>query len=164
MAEFDIQVQIDEQFAGRLSADWLERVAREALLAEDVAAPAEVSLTVTDPETVRRLNREYRGFDEPTDVLAFAQGESRDEELPFVQAPDGIHRLGDVVISYPQAAAQAEQRGAPVERELALLTVHGLLHLLGYDHGTSEEEAAMRARENAALGRIFPVNAAPQDS
>jgi probable rRNA maturation factor len=100
---------------------------------------------------VQRLNRDYRGVDEPTDVLAFHMLPHNGIASPFVLPPDGVTRLGEVIISYPQALAQAKEQGHSAQRELALLVIHGVLHLLGYDHEESGEAKKMRRREEELL-------------
>lgn len=129
---------------------------RQILKAEAATAPYEVSLVFTDSETVQRLNRDYRGVDEPTDVLAFYQLPQKETDFSFAVPPDGVTRLGEVIISYPQAVAQAREQGHSPERELALLVIHGILHLLGYDHEEPEAEHKMRERERELLQRYFP--------
>jgi probable rRNA maturation factor len=119
---------------------------------------------VADDETVRELNLRYRGLDEVTDVLAFSpthQGHYEGEEEPppqeTVPFPDlGLDEepLGDVVISFPQAERQAAEAGHPVQRELATLVIHGVLHLLGYDHADPQEEQVMLARQQEALEQV----------
>jgi len=142
-----ILVAIDERFAAALSEERLAAVARRVLRAEDTPA-CELSIAVTDDETVRSLNREYAGEDAVTDVLSFSQREG--EEL--VAPPEGAPPLGEVVIAYPQAARQATERGHGAEEEVERLLVHGVLHLLGYDHAEPEEARRMRAREEALAG------------
>lgn len=142
MAEHVILVSIVEPFAASLSEGQLARIARRVLEAEG-APPAELSVTVTDDETVRALNRKYAGKDAVTDVLSFSQREG--EEL--VAPPGGVPPLGEVVIAYPLALRQAGERGHSVQAEVTRLLVHGILHLLGYDHAEPEEERHMRARE-----------------
>src|SRR5207245_3084599 len=104
------------------------------------------------------LNRDYRGVDAPTDVLSFAAEEDApaDAARPaFVLPPDIPRYLGDIAISYEHVVAQAAEYGHSRERELAYLTAHGVLHLLGYDHQLgAAEEAAMRSREEAAMERL----------
>jgi probable rRNA maturation factor len=155
MAEADIQVQIDSEFQGFMSADWLASLVRETLFAEGVSGPTEVGLVVTGQQAVERLNKDYLGEEGPTDVLAFSLTESSDDSPPFLPPPDGVTRLGEVIIAYPQATKQAAEHGHSVERELALLTVHGVLHLLGYDHSEPQEEVAMQTREREILERAF---------
>ena len=135
-----------------LAGDWLRGIVRRALDAEGVSPAVEVGLVVTTEEKVRKLNRTYRGIDQPTDVLAFATEEG--DEALFVNPPDGTRHLGEVIISYPQAVAQAAEQQHPVEREVALVIVHGVLHLLGYDHARPEDERRMRAKEAAILSII----------
>jgi probable rRNA maturation factor len=141
-----VLVSIDKRFAAALSEERLATVARRVLEAEDAPA-CELSIAVTDDETVRALNREYAGEDAVTDVLSFSQREG--EEL--VPPPEGVPPLGDVVIAYPQAARQAAERGHGAEEEVTRLLVHGVLHLLGYDHAEPEEARRMRAREEALI-------------
>ncbi len=153
---------------------WLRRAVEAALgVALDGVEAYQVSLLVTGDETVQGLNRDYRGLDEVTDVLSFSathpslwEGESGppyedqniwvDGQKPsFVYPPDEPTPLGEVVISLPQAQRQALERSEPLDREMALLIVHGVLHLAGHDHAEPAEETAMRAKEKAAL-KIIP--------
>jgi probable rRNA maturation factor len=105
---------------------------------------AELSVLLCDDAFIRALNRRWRDKDEPTDVLSFAQGEGEDGDL----TPD---LLGDVVISVETAARQGGEHGHPVDVELRVLLVHGLLHLLGYDHIDPDDAVEMRARESELL-------------
>jgi probable rRNA maturation factor len=101
-------------------------------------------LTLTGDEHLREYNRRYRGLDEPTDVLAFSAQEKPSDQR--FQAPPGTeHWLGDIVISLPRARRQAKEAGHPINDEVRLLAVHGLLHLLGYDHAEPDEERKMTA-------------------
>jgi probable rRNA maturation factor len=133
-----------------LSTKPLLEAGERALRAEG-AATAEVSLLLTDNETIHALNRDYRGKDKPTDVLSFAQRDQH-PDAPEFHAPttaDHPEPLGDVVISVETAARQAEQHGVALDDELALLTVHGILHLLGYDDMTDEGAEEMQEKERA---------------
>ncbi|RDV84351.1 rRNA maturation RNase YbeY [Ammonifex thiophilus] len=123
---------------------WLSAVRRAAELTLDLLGPkreVEVGITLLDDDGIRELNRRYRGKDAPTNVLAFPMGE---EDPPVLL-------LGDVVISLETARSEAEEEGKEIEEKLAHLTVHGVLHLLGYDHETDAEEALMREKEEAVL-------------
>lgn len=129
----------------------LRRLVKRAVLAvldfEDFGRRAEVSVTFTDNEGIHALNREYRNVDRPTDVLSFplSDGEDYDTDGDAVL-------LGDIVISLERAQTQAEEYGHSFEREVAFLTVHSMLHLLGYDHETSpEDERDMFARQDEIL-------------
>ena len=150
----EIEVSVEEKFRGLVDEEWMRRITRQVLKAENVAPPYEMSLVFTDSETVQRLNRDYRGVDEPTDVLAFHMLPQKEAGSFFALPPDGVLRLGEVIISYPQAVEQAKEQGHSVEQELALLIIHGILHLLGYAHEKPEEEAKMRAREKELLEEI----------
>lgn len=128
----------------------------------------EVSLTFVDDETIRELNREYRGMDKSTDVLSFPMGEDElegDEALELeeeVEADDADMvededmmplLLGDVIISVPTAIRQSEEYGHSIERELGFLFLHGFLHLIGYDHDNEEAERDMISRQEAVLAK-----------
>jgi probable rRNA maturation factor len=150
----EINILVEEGLEAAVELSWLEGVARQALAADNVGAQAEMGLVISSQERVQQLNRDYRGRDEPTDVLAFSAREEADGLPPFIPPPDGVLHLGEVIISYPQAVAQAEEHGHPVKRELAILLIHGLLHLLGYDHEKTDAGRKMRAREKELLGFI----------
>jgi probable rRNA maturation factor len=153
----DIEIQIDDRFAAEIDAALIERAIAAVLVAEGLADPAEVSVLVTDDATLQQLNRDYRQVDAPTDVLSFADDQQVDgDSYPaFVRPPATVRYLGDLAISYERVVAQAAEYGHSRERELAFLTVHGILHLLGYDHELGQAEAAaMRAREEAIMEQI----------
>lgn len=174
-----ILVTIEEPFRGEVSTVWVRKVITSAMaqaLPQDQAA--QVAVLVTGDQTVRQLNRDYRGVDEVTDVLSFSAdhpGHWEGEDQPpqgrlqtsedqgdypkFPLPPGEAPTLGEIVISYPQTQRQAsELKTAPdgaVDRELALLLVHGVLHLVGHDHLEPAETAAMQEKERAALAQIF---------
>lgn len=131
---------------------WLSRIALTTAAVTGFDDEAEVALMLAGDETLRRLNRTYRGLDQPTDVLSFGQMEP--SAAPFVSPPDTTLHLGDIIISYPRAVAQAAVCGHSRERELAYLLVHGLLHLLGYDHADERDYAHMRNAEERILERL----------
>ncbi len=113
--------------------------------------PCEVSVTYTDNQGIHALNQQYRGVDKPTDVLSFPLMDfSGESDEPVADEP--VTSLGDIVISLERAAEQAAEFGHPFEREVAFLTAHSMLHLLGYDHELGEEEDRdMRARQSKIL-------------
>ena len=151
----EIEISVEEEFQGSVDEDRARKIAQNVLNAEGVALPYEVSLVFTDSEMVQRLNRDYRGIDEPTDVLAFYMLPQREVDDYFALPPDGVLRLGEVIISYPQAIEQAKEQEHSTEQELALLIIHGILHLLGYDHEQPEEGKRMRGREKELLGKYL---------
>jgi len=147
----EIGIHTEQKFKDCLDEERARKIVHDILKAEGVAPPLEISLVFTDSETVQKLNRDYRGVDAPTDVLAFYMLTEKETSPSFVLPPDGVTRLGEVIISYPQAVKQANEQGHSVDKELALLIIHGVLHLLGYDHEKSEEETKIRAREKELL-------------
>lgn len=110
----------------------------------------EISLVLTNDENIHQLNKEYRDKDCPTDVLSFPMYETIDEIIQDIDRVTEV-LLGDVIISLPRAQAQAEEYGHSLERELAFLVVHGVLHLLGFDHINEEERLKMRKEEDRVL-------------
>ena len=146
----EINIDIKPPYRGRLTQKWLRRIVEAALSAEKVDRPVELSLIITGDKEVHKLNRDYRGIDRTTDVISFALNEDVDG-TDFVTPPDKISRLGEVIISYPQAATQAKANKQTIKAEMAWLVVHGLLHLLGYDHETEAGRRAMWARQEHIL-------------
>ncbi|MBA2878928.1 rRNA maturation RNase YbeY [Anoxybacillus ayderensis] len=128
----------------------IEKLLQHAAKEERVPDGAEVSITFVDNEKIREINRDYRGKDQPTDVISFALEEMGEEEIEIVGV-DAPPVLGDIIISVSKAREQAEQYGHSFMRELGFLAVHGFLHLLGYDHETEEEEKEMFTKQEQLL-------------
>lgn len=141
------KITLGEYLEQRLQ-DGLNAVAR----LHNLSDMTEVDITIVDDEEIHSLNREYRNVDRPTDVLSFALDEDGGEP-ELVGGPEE-HLLGDIIISAETAQRQAEEFGHGLEREIVYLAVHGLLHLLGYDHMTDEDKVVMRAKEEEALREI----------
>ncbi len=137
----------------------VKKAVREALRAEGVTEPVSVSVLLTDDAHIRELNRDFRDVDRPTDVLSFPASEqvpgAFDPELCDKDPETGRLILGDMALSLERVEAQAAEYGHGTDRELMYLTVHSVLHLLGYDH-TDEgpEKARMRQREESILARL----------
>ena len=131
----------------------VQNVLQQAADLLELGPEVEISVLLVDNETIRSLNRDYRNKDAATDVLSFPMEEAMDgEPEPAVIGGPTDRLLGDLVISVEMAVAQAAEYGHSLERELAFLSVHGLLHLLGYDHESGvEAEAAMQAEEKRIL-------------
>ncbi len=146
--EHDVLVSIEPMFGKQVTADWLAAIARLTLEMEK-AEGCQLSVVITGDDQILALNREYAGEDHATDVLSFSLREGEE----FV-APDGMNRLGEVVVSYETAQRQAVAGGHEVDEEIAHLLVHGVLHLLGYDHAEAEGEEKMRGRERRVLGEL----------
>lgn len=195
MENFNVMVEIGEDYEGAVEAEELAVAARAALIAEGLSGQTiGLSIEIAGDEEVQRLNREYRGVDRTTDVLSFANEEAPDWEgrpdvmysfgdttheaeddnydeneededdgeadtAPrFVMPPgmqtSGERYLGDIIISYPQAERQCAEFGNTPLREIQELVIHGVFHLLGYDHEQEADREAMRLKEEAAAQRL----------
>ncbi len=130
----------------------VRRCCTATLVLEEFEGSAEVSVMFVNDEEIRKLNREYRNIDSSTDVLSFPLGENG---VYDINPDNGAKLLGDIVISVEHAYAQAELYEHSLQREIAFLTVHSMLHLLGYDHeGGGLEQVHMREKEEAVLTRL----------
>ena len=154
----EINVLIDEDLEDCPEVNWLESVAEKVLVAQGIGSRVELGLVIASQERVQQLNQSYLGRDEPTDVLAFsmlpAEGEIGADFPTFVIPPDGVLHLGEVIISYPQALIQAREHQHSIKREITILIIHGVLHLLRYEHDKPELEQQMSAREAEILSHI----------
>ena len=153
------QNEIDEKF--------FDKVTKTVLDIVGIKDEVEISLAIVGDGRMRKLNKIYRGKNRVTDVLSFDNKSvlkylskafprlEKGKEVEFVEAPDGVKKLGEIVISYPQAKKQARQAEHSLELELTTLLVHGILHLLGYDHEQDEKQAEeMRGMEDKILKTI----------
>ncbi|HCV55666.1 MAG TPA: rRNA maturation RNase YbeY [Erysipelotrichaceae bacterium] len=133
----------------------LEQILKQAMEAaarlEQIPERTEVDITIVDDAEIHELNRTYRGIDRPTDVLSFAldEGEEPEEEDDTAE-----HLLGGIVISAPRAVEQGNEFGHGLTREMTYLAVHGIMHLLGYDHMEPEDKKVMRAHEEAIMREL----------
>ena len=140
---FHVDIQNDNEY--EIDAEKLISAVEMTLAQQQAGQETTLTIVITDKEAVAELNFQYRGIDSPTDVLSFPA-----DELP-IEIPDEPPYLGDLLIAYPYASAQAERENHPLHDSLALLVVHGTLHLLGYDHDTPENRAEMWAAQETAL-------------
>lgn len=153
-----IDVQVEEHI-GAVDTQPVQEAAIATLAQQRVAENCEVVVVISDDAALHALNLRFRGVDRPTDVLAFAD----DTRGPFSGGSAGFpHYLGDIVISLDRARAQAEAANGTLAQELQLLTVHGLLHLLGYDHAETDEKAQMWAAQSAILALLGADIALPE--
>ena len=146
-----IAVRADSAYRRKIDSRRLREAAQKTLAHESAPSRAEITLVITGDDEIRDLNRKYRGVDAPTDVLSFGEAEA---DARCVAAPGQAAYLGDVVISYPRAVAQAATAGHPTDDELLLLVVHGLLHLLGHDHASRAEKRKMWAAQEEILNEL----------
>ena len=138
----------------------IRKCIQETLNAEGIDVRCEINVLVTDDAGIRIINRESRNLDKPTDVLSFPMFQLEAGNPPadwedYMDPDSGLVPLGDMCISLERAMAQAEEFGHSVRREVGYLTIHSMLHLLGYDHlDEGEQKRQMREREEAILGAL----------
>ncbi len=137
----------------QLLSNYIQHAAKLSLELTGGDPAGEFSLILVDDSYIRQLNRDYRGKDCPTDVLSFAMLETNEEE-PVILGLDEDHMLGDIFISLEAAARQAAEYGHSLEREVVYLAVHGMLHLLGYDHAAEAEKSRMREKEEQIMHEL----------
>jgi probable rRNA maturation factor len=144
----DISLQIASSFQNEVDPDLIEQSLKSTLRTVRQVEAGTITVVITDRNTIRQLNRQYRGIDAPTDVLSF-------ENAPDPDFPDDDpDHLGDIIIAYPVAAAQAQAAGRQPHEEVALLVVHGALHLLGFDHDTPDAKEEMWAVQRHILSEL----------
>ncbi len=163
-----IEVVFDLEELADSDISLVMKAAVAGLDSEQFDGPDHITVMITGDERIRELNRDFKGEDEITDVLSFNVDEqsddSGDEEWPEFSTESGesevsveveSDRLGDIALSLPQVARQAAENGKAADRELAMLTIHGVLHLLGYDHAEPDEEKIMFGKTDVVLAGIF---------
>ena len=155
MVEFILENETDEEISEQ-QINELNRVCCEIMKNEECNFDAEISFTFTDNEGIREINRDYRNIDRPTDVLSFPMLEFCDDETDVeYETENGLVLLGDIVISIERAKEQAQEFGHSLRRELAFLTAHSMLHLLGYDHVDDPVgEKMMMEKQDRALNAL----------
>ena len=139
-------IDVDIRCGGAQDERTLREAAEFALRSE--GALGDISIVLTDDSEVHEYNLEYRGIDRPTDVLSFRAAEGGE----LISPPDGF--LGDIMISLERAQTQAQEYGHSLTRELSFLVIHGVLHLLGYDHTEEEDRAVMERRQREILDEM----------
>jgi len=149
-----ITVEIDQQFKQEISTEALVSLVKAVFAHLQLPASPSLSIKISDDSAIQELNRSYLGIDAPTDVLSFP--------MPFEDPESGSQYYGDIIVSYPTAAAQAQQGGHPIEDEIKLLVVHGLLHLLGYNHASEADKKEMWAHQSELLNAL-EINAQPTE-
>ncbi len=151
---------VDVQSTQRYPADFIRAVAsaaNEAMTHQQVSEGAALTILLTDDDYIQELNRQFRGEDRPTDVLSFPAGE------PMPGNESLLEYLGDIAIAVPVAERQASEKGHPLVAELQLLAVHGVLHLVGYDHLGGDEKEKMWSVQRAILMHLGLDNIQPTE-
>lgn len=156
MTDYDIEVQCEVDLSQELLAALQEAIFR-ALQSAGVSPACSLTLLITEDRRIQELNRTYLGFDVPTDVLSFPAGD------PMPGMADMPLYLGDIAISLPYATRQAAARAHGVGDELQLLAIHGVLHLLGYDHAEPPDKEKMWRRQSEVMAELGLPDIAPDD-
>ena len=154
-----------------ISPKWLQKIVRltleyhKTVSASDPIKGREISLVLTDDATIKELNQRFRGYNEVTDVLSFSFVEPSNTEYepiqvePLETTAEPLEEVfGEIVISFCQATRQAKEKHCLIHNEIALLVIHGVLHLLGYDHAKVKEKKIMWQHQNASLDLVFRSN------
>jgi len=171
MPDWQVDIKIKKTFKRYLNRADLLHTIKHVLTSQKAFYHLEVSLLITNDEDVHRLNKHYRKINRTTDVLAFALKEEKKAEEnnsssppAFITPEDGIYRLGEVIISFPQALRQAEEINHPIEDEITRLIVHGFLHLFGYDDTWTANRRRMKAREKRIILKLAELKNNPEHS
>ncbi|MFC1959217.1 rRNA maturation RNase YbeY [Chloroflexota bacterium] len=158
--QYCICVRVDESFAEFTSTCLLRKAIVATLQQFDVPIDAGVTLLITNDEDVQKLNRRFRNVDAPTDVLSFPA--MMDDAEVALGGDEDTHYLGDIIVAYPYSSDQARDEGHKIEDALALLAIHGTLHLLNFDHDTAERQAEMWAMQETILASVgVPLSVMP---
>jgi probable rRNA maturation factor len=160
-----IDIIVNDEYQSQVSPEYLEKVALATVNHVHEVAGFQLGIVITGDEEMQELNHRYRGVDATTDVLSFAMRDEIDEDSEdneaIVQFPlmaNGVEQLGEVIISLPQAARQAEVHGHGLSKEIAVLVIHGVLHLFGFDHETDDDAAIMEKHEAEILAGMEEVS------
>jgi len=146
-----VDINDQTESIGGETIEFIEQLLNHAAEKEGITKETEISLTFVTNDEIREINREYRGKDSPTDVISFAMEEQGEGEIEIIGEEDIPAVLGDIIISIERAKEQAEEYGHSYKRELGFLTVHGFLHLLGYDHMNETDEREMFGKQDEIL-------------
>lgn len=149
-----IDVQILPEYCDSVNETWVQNLVSNTLFLANPNGESGVNVLITNSDTLHKLNLRFRGLNESTDVLSFAQESDDHPDIQFPVFPSE-ESLGDVVISFQHAKSQANTHNVTFEREIALLIVHGVLHLLGHDHVEPTETKAMQHLESLILDDFF---------
>lgn len=155
-----VLISNDAELPMLITLEEINAIAAHVLQAEGVAREVEISVSYVDEEEMHGLNREWRGIDRTTDVLSFECDSAFDEDIPA----DEILELGDIILAPQVIARQAPGFGNEPADECRLMLVHGLLHLLGYDHIEDDEAEEMEAREDALLRELAVMRGEDPDN
>ena len=138
----------------KLNQKYLNKITETTLEVAGFKKPVEISLVITGEKKIKSLNKKYRGIDKITDVLSFGNNTAKNKVVKFVNPPDEIVCLGEIFICYSQTVKQAKQKKHSVKKETTILLIHGILHLLGYEHKEDYEKSEMKILEERVFGNL----------
>ncbi|MCK5490941.1 MAG: rRNA maturation RNase YbeY [Candidatus Pacebacteria bacterium] len=139
-------LQIKNFTKQKINKKYLDKIAEETLKVAKVKIPVEISLVITGEKRIKSLNKKYRGINKVTDVLSFGN-EDLNDTIKFIIPPEDILQFGQIFICYPKIEKQAKQKKHSCKKEFSILLIHGILHLIGYDHKESYENSEMKELE-----------------
>jgi probable rRNA maturation factor len=153
----EINTLIEPYYRKNFDQEWLQNLVTSVTKQLCPQQNIEIGIVITGPKKIRELNRRYRNQNKATDVLAFYMvPELSTNNFPI--PPDDVNHLGEIIVSYPHAVNQARIANHSTKRELAILIIHGLLHLLGYDHQSNEDFAEMRLKEAEVFSNLGVID------
>jgi len=144
-------LQIKNFTKQKINKKYLDKIAEKTLKVVKVKMPLEISLVITGENRIKSLNKKYQGIDRATDVLSFGN-EDLNDTVKFIIPPEEILQLGEIFICYPKIEKQSKKKNHSIKKEFSILLIHGILHLVGYDHKESYENSEMKDIEIRVLG------------
>ena len=151
-----ISVIYEKGIKSSITKKYLKNIAEMTISSLDINNDIEMGIVITDDARIKELNRSYRNINNSTDVLSFHMNPDTNQEIPldFIFPPDRLKHIGEVIISYETAIRQAKENDLTIKDELAFLLVHGILHLMNYDHIKDNDRKKMEKKEKDIFARI----------
>ena len=151
-----ISITYEKGIKPSVTKKYLKNIAEIAISILEIQNDIEMGILITDDTRIKELNRIYRNINSPTDVLSFHMNSDEDQELSseFISPPDQLNHIGEIIISYETAIRQANENKIPIKSELSFLLVHGILHLMNYDHIKDDDREIMEKMEKDIFDRI----------
>lgn len=151
-----ISVTYEKGIKPTITKIFLKHIAQTTISSLDIQNNIEMGIVITDDTRIKELNRNYRNINSSTDVLSFHMNSNEDQEMlsDFISPPDQLKHIGEVIISYETAIRQAKENDITIKDELSFLLVHGILHLMDYDHIKDDDREIMERKENDIFDRI----------
>jgi probable rRNA maturation factor len=151
-----ISITYEKGIKPSITKKYLKHIAEITISHLDIQNDIEMGIVITDDAQIKELNSNYRNINTPTDVLSFHMNSNNEQELSadFISPPDRLQHIGEVIISYETAILQAKENDITIKDELSFLLIHGILHLMNYDHVKDDDREVMEKKEKAIFDRI----------